>query len=115
MARLPIARDRPDSTDVHVGIRVRLRRTLLGMNQSQLGSALGVASQQVRNYERGTDSISASRLWQLTEIVDVPLSLTSSTDLVTEPRRCRRMTCCLRARPLGCFSPITASATRRRG
>ncbi len=74
MARRTVAKHGPHPVDAHVGSRVRLRRTLLGMNQTQLGEALGLTFQQVQKYERGTNRISASRLWHLTEILDVPLS-----------------------------------------
>ena len=68
-----MAKDGPDPIDVHVGTRVRLRRTLLGMNQTQLGEALGFSFQQVQKYERGANRISASRLYQLSQILDVPV------------------------------------------
>ncbi len=74
MARRTIAKDGPHPVDAHVGSRVRLRRTLLGMNQTQLGEALGLTFQQVQKYERGTNRISASRLYQLSQILDVPVS-----------------------------------------
>ncbi len=74
MARRTVAKDGPEPVDVHVGNRVRLRRTLLGMNQTQLGDAVGVAFQQVQKYERGTNRISASRLFQFALILDVPVS-----------------------------------------
>ena len=74
MARRTIARDGPHPVDAHVGNRVRLRRTLLGMNQTQLGEALGLTFQQVQKYERGFNRIGASRLWQLSQILDVPVS-----------------------------------------
>ena len=60
--------------DVHVGRRVRLRRTLLGMSQEQLGDALNITFQQVQKYERGCNRISASRLWDIGQILDVPVS-----------------------------------------
>src|SRR3546814_3378692 len=59
--------------DVHVGRRVRLRRTLLGMSQEQLGDALNITFQQVQKYERGSNRISASRLWDIGQILDVPV------------------------------------------
>ncbi len=59
--------------DVHVGARVRLRRTLLGMSQTDLGDALGMSFQQVQKYERGTNRISASRLYDLSRVFDVPI------------------------------------------
>ncbi len=74
MTRHIIAKDGPHPIDVHVGSRVRLRRTLLGMNQTQLGEKLGIAYQQVQKYENGVNRISASRLYQMTRILDVPVS-----------------------------------------
>ena len=63
-----------NAIDVHVGRRVRLRRTLLGMSQEQLGDALNITFQQVQKYERGSNRISASRLWDIGQILDVPVS-----------------------------------------
>ncbi|MGE5503159.1 MAG: helix-turn-helix domain-containing protein [Actinomycetota bacterium] len=60
--------------DAHVGARVRLRRTLMGMSQEKLGEALGLTFQQVQKYERGTNRIGASRLWDLCRVLDVPVS-----------------------------------------
>lgn len=65
---------RPNPVDVHVGGRVRLRRTLLGMSQEKLGEALGLTFQQVQKYERGANRIGASRLWDLSRVLDVPMS-----------------------------------------
>lgn len=59
--------------DVHVGARVRVRRTLLGMSQEKLGAALSLTFQQVQKYERGTNRIGASRLFDLARILDVPI------------------------------------------
>jgi transcriptional regulator with XRE-family HTH domain len=59
--------------DVHVGTRVRVRRTLLGMSQEKLGAALSLTFQQVQKYERGTNRIGASRLFDLARILDVPI------------------------------------------
>ncbi len=64
----------PNPIDVHVGSRVRLRRTLLGMTQTKLGEAIGLTFQQVQKYERGLNRISASRLFDLTRVLDVPVS-----------------------------------------
>ncbi|HPF47367.1 MAG: helix-turn-helix transcriptional regulator [Emcibacteraceae bacterium] len=64
----------PDPVDIHVGARVRLRRTLLGMSQEKLGKALGLTFQQVQKYERGANRIGSSRLYQLSKILDVPVS-----------------------------------------
>ena len=60
--------------DVHVGSRVRLRRMLLGMSQERLGDALGLTFQQVQKYERGVNRVSASRLFDLSRVLDVPIS-----------------------------------------
>ncbi len=59
--------------DVHVGARVRQRRTLLGMTQTGLGDALGLTFQQVQKYENGTNRVSASRLFDLTRVLDVSI------------------------------------------
>lgn len=60
--------------DVHVGARLRLRRTLIGLSQSQLGRDIGLTFQQVQKYERGANRIGASRLYDLASILDVPVS-----------------------------------------
>ncbi len=74
MVRRTGAKDGPHPIDVHVGSRVRLRRTLLGLNQTQLGERLGLTFQQIQKYERGVNRISASRLYQMSHILDVPVS-----------------------------------------
>ena len=65
---------RPSPIDVHVGMRIRLRRTLLGMSQERLGDALGLTFQQVQKYERGVNRVGASRLFDLSRVLDVPIS-----------------------------------------
>jgi len=71
MARsTPTGKPRP--VDVHVGSRVRQRRTLLGMSQEKLGEAVGLTFQQIQKYERGTNRIGASRLYEFSRILDVP-------------------------------------------
>ena len=60
--------------DIQVGSRIRLRRTLLGMSQEQLGDALGLTFQQVQKYERGSNRVGASRLFHLSRVLDVPIS-----------------------------------------
>jgi transcriptional regulator with XRE-family HTH domain len=65
---------KPNPIDVHVGTRVRLRRTLLGMSQEKLGEAIGLTFQQVQKYERGANRIGASRLFDLGRVLDVPVS-----------------------------------------
>jgi len=64
----------PNPVDIHVGSRVRLRRTLLGMSQKKLGNALGLTFQQIQKYERGANRIGSSRLFLLSRILDVPVS-----------------------------------------
>lgn len=64
----------PNPVDVHVGGRVRLRRTLLGMSQEKLGEAIGLTFQQVQKYERGANRVGASRLFDLSRVLDVPVS-----------------------------------------
>ncbi len=59
--------------DVHVGARVRMRRTLFGMTQTKLGDALGLTFQQVQKYERGANRIGSSRLFDLARVLDVPV------------------------------------------
>lgn len=66
--------DEPHPVDIHVGNRIRLRRTLLGMSQEKLGNALNLTFQQVQKYERGANRLSASRLWEVAKVLDVPLS-----------------------------------------
>lgn len=71
---MSMVKSSPDPVDIHVGSRVRLRRTLLGMSQEKLGKALGLTFQQVQKYERGANRIGSSRLFQLSKILDVPVS-----------------------------------------
>ncbi len=70
----PLHGEAPNPVDIHVGARVRLRRTLLGMSQEKLGDALRLTFQQVQKYERGANRISASRLFDLSRVLDVPVS-----------------------------------------
>lgn len=65
--------ERPNPVDIHVGGRVRLRRTMLGMSQEKLGEAIGLTFQQVQKYERGTNRIGSSRLFELSKVLDVPI------------------------------------------
>ena len=64
----------PHPVDVHVGKRVRQLRWLKGMTQQQLARQIGVKFQQVQKYEAGANRVSASRLWQLCEALQVPVS-----------------------------------------
>ncbi|BDA87078.1 transcriptional regulator [Aureimonas sp. SA4125] len=65
---------KPNPVDTHVGSRVRLRRTMLGMSQEKLGEALGITFQQIQKYEKGSNRIGASRLQRITEVLNVPVS-----------------------------------------
>jgi transcriptional regulator with XRE-family HTH domain len=69
-----IAKKAPNPTDKHVGSRVRMRRMMLAMSQEKLGDALGLTFQQVQKYEKGTNRIGASRLQQISQILQVPVS-----------------------------------------
>lgn len=62
----------PNPIDVHVGSRIRLRRTMLGMSQEKLGESLGITFQQVQKYEKGTNRVGASRLQNIARILNVP-------------------------------------------
>jgi len=59
--------------DLHLGHRLRRRRRLLGLTQQQLASAVGIRFQQIQKYECGANRISAARLWQLSEALEVPI------------------------------------------
>jgi transcriptional regulator with XRE-family HTH domain len=63
----------PNPIDVHVGARIRLRRTLLGMSQEGLADAIGLSFQQVQKYEKGANRVSSSRLFDLAHVLDVQL------------------------------------------
>ena len=83
-----------NAVDMHVGKRVRLRRTLLGLSQEQLGTELNITFHQVQKYERGANRISASRLWDIGQILDVPINyffddMTENT-MRSSPRRVSR-------------------------
>src|SRR3981081_2912612 len=64
----------PNPIDKHVGSRVRMRRMMLSMSQEKLGGALGLTFQQVQKYEKGTNRIGASRLSQISQILQVPVA-----------------------------------------
>jgi transcriptional regulator with XRE-family HTH domain len=68
------AKKAPNPIDKHVGSRVRMRRMMLSMSQEKLGDALGLTFQQVQKYEKGTNRIGASRLQQISNILQVPVS-----------------------------------------
>ena len=75
---------KPNPIDVHVGSRIRLRRTLLGLSQEKLGKAIGLTFQQVQKYERGTNRVGSSRLFQIAKVLNVPVSFFFD-DMAPEP------------------------------
>ena len=64
----------PDPVDVHVGARLRLRRSMIGLSQERLGNACGLTFQQTQKYERGTNRMGASRLLHIAKLLNVPIS-----------------------------------------
>ncbi len=69
-----LAKKAPNPIDRHVGSRVRMRRMMMAMSQEKLGDALGLTFQQVQKYEKGTNRIGASRLQQISDILQVPVA-----------------------------------------
>ena len=66
--------ENPHPVDIHVGSRVKLRRMALGVSQDTLGKSMGLTFQQIQKYERGTNRISAGRLFQFSKILEVPIN-----------------------------------------
>lgn len=73
-AERSVFESRPSAIDVHVGSRIRLRRVSLGMSQDRLANALGLTFQQVQKYERGANRVGASRLFDISRILNTPIS-----------------------------------------
>ena len=73
-ARARKTKGTPDPVDVHVGQRLRVRRSLLGLSQEKLADSIGLTFQQIQKYERGMNRISAGRLYQFSKILDVPVA-----------------------------------------
>lgn len=65
---------RPNAVDAHVGARLRRRRMLLGISQERLGEAIGLTFQQIQKYERGTNRVSASRLYDLSQVLHTDMN-----------------------------------------
>ncbi|CUX70618.1 conserved hypothetical protein; putative transcriptional regulatory protein HTH type [Agrobacterium sp. NCPPB 925] len=74
MTNLKAQKKQPNAIDVHVGGRIRLRRKLSGMSQERLGEALGITFQQIQKYENGTNRVGASRLQNIANVLNVPIS-----------------------------------------
>lgn len=68
------ADDAPNPVDLHVGLRVRLRRRQLGLSQERLAEGVGLTFQQIQKYERGSNRISASKLFEMSKILQVPVA-----------------------------------------
>lgn len=64
----------PNPIDIHVGNRIRLRRTLLGLSQEKLAALLGLTFQQVQKYEKGMNRVGASRLWDISKVLETPIN-----------------------------------------
>ena len=64
----------PHPTDIHVGRKVREARAVKGFSQEKLGNILGVSFQQVQKYEKGSNRIGGSRLWAISQALDVPIA-----------------------------------------
>lgn len=65
---------KPDPVDIHVGQRLRVRRSLLGMSQEKLGKSIDITFQQIQKYEQGMNRISAGRLYKISKILQVPIT-----------------------------------------
>ena len=63
----------PHSVDKHVGSRVRLKRSMMGLSQEKLATQLGITFQQVQKYEKGTNRIGASRMFEICQILQIPV------------------------------------------
>lgn len=74
MVRRIVSKDGPHPVDIQVGRRARERRTLAGMSQTAVAEKLGLTFQQIQKYERGHNRISASKLYELANIFDVPVA-----------------------------------------
>jgi|TARA_B100000315_G_scaffold255920_1_gene300536 transcriptional regulator with XRE-family HTH domain len=66
--------NRPTETDIYVGDRIRERRIMMGMSQQDIADLIGVTYQQAHKYERGKNRISASRLYDIAHVLQVPVS-----------------------------------------
>lgn len=74
---------KPHPMDVHVGSRVRFRRMFVGLSQEKLGEKMSLSFQQVQKYEKGANRIGASRLFQISQILDVPVQFFFDDELST--------------------------------
>src|SRR6188768_3453223 len=100
-----MAKKAPNPIDRHVGSRVRMRRMMLAMSQEKLGDALGLTFQQIQKYEKGTNRIGASRLQQISLILQAPIS----SRAYPRPQACTPVLprAIPRIIPPACFRPAT--------
>ena len=66
--------DGPHPVDLHVGVRIRMRRKEMGVSQERLADSLGITFQQVQKYERGANRVSASKLWEIASALKTPVA-----------------------------------------
>jgi transcriptional regulator with XRE-family HTH domain len=115
----------PNPIDKHVGSRVRMRRKMVAMSQEELGAALGLSFQQVQKYEKGTNRIGASRLQQISHILQVPVEFFfEGAPNASEPHGSRSALSMVQIddfisnsdglRLIGAFTRIDNAAVRRR-
>jgi transcriptional regulator with XRE-family HTH domain len=71
---MAVEKKQPNPIDIHVGSRVRLRRTMQGMSQEKLGDSLGITFQQIQKYEKGANRIGASRLQNISRVLNTPVA-----------------------------------------
>lgn len=71
---MAVEKKKPNPIDVHVGSRVRLRRTMQSMSQEKLGDSLGITFQQIQKYEKGANRIGASRLQNISRVLNTPVA-----------------------------------------
>ena len=69
-----VSRKQPNPVDIHVGGRIRMRRMLIGMSQEKLGECLELTFQQIQKYEKGSNRVGASRLFQIAQVLGVPVA-----------------------------------------
>jgi len=91
--------NRANATDRHVGARIRERRIMLGYSQQQMAELIGVTYQQAHKYERGINRISAGRLYEITQVLGVPVGYLfdgledgRNPDLTSRQRMCLELT-----------------------
>lgn len=65
--------NQPNQIDIHVGNVIRIRRVMLKMSQAELGKRLGLTFQQIQKYEKGLNRVGASRLWDISQVLDFPI------------------------------------------